>query len=165
VQTPVQPYGNAEDCSGSPPGSNLVLLVHKAVIEGAMSNSHQHQLCSVGCQTSIPLELETEGLCLPHFLSSTDRVCSDMRHETAAGGLHSARRTQIQSYVAATAMKLACVGTGGLHVSDEMKRRVLTTFHTLMILRENLNRDVSYVVPRLRSPNATAPVVEAGALG
>jgi hypothetical protein len=120
-----------------------------------MSDSHHHQLCIVGCQAPVPAELEIEGLCILHFLVCTERACSEMRHETAGGGLFAARRAQIETYVATSAMKLACVGTGNLRVSDEMKKRVLTTFHTLMILRENLDRDKSRFVPRLRAPKST----------
>ena len=120
-----------------------------------MSDAYQHQLCIVGCQAPVPTELETEGLCVLHFLLCTERACSEMRRETAAGGLFFARRGQIETYVATSAMKLACVGTGNLRVSDEMKRRVLTTFLTLMILRENLDRDKSLLVPRLRASKST----------
>jgi hypothetical protein len=142
----------------------LVLLLLKTAAEDIMSNSRQHQLCIVGCQAPVPTELETEGLCVLHFLLCTERACSEMRRETAAGGLFAARRAQIETYVATSAMKLACVGTGSLRVSDEMKRRVLTTFLTLMILRENLDRDSSHVVPRLRAPKWTEATVEVAAL-
>jgi hypothetical protein len=119
----------------------LVLLLLKTVAEDVVRDSYQHQLCIVGCQSPVPAELETEGLCVLHFLLRTEIACADMRHETAAGGLFAARRVQIESYVATSAVKLACVSTGSLRVSDELKRRVLTTFLTLMILRENLDRD------------------------
>jgi hypothetical protein len=78
-----------------------------------------------------------------------------MRHETAAAGLIATRRAQIENYVATSAVKLACVGTGSLRVSDEMKRRVLTTFLTLMILRENLDRDTGHFAARVRAPKST----------
>jgi hypothetical protein len=140
----------------------LVLLVLKSTAEDIMSNSRQYQLCKVGCQAHVPTELETEGLCILHFLSWPERACSEMRREAASGDLFAARRTQIETYIATSAMKLACVGTGSLRVSDEMKRRLLTTFLTLMILRENLDRDSSQVVPRLRTPNLTEAVAVLG---
>jgi hypothetical protein len=134
----------------------LALLLLETVAEDyALSNSRQHQLCTIGCQAQVPVELETEGLCVLHFILCTERACSELRHETAAGALIAARRAQIQTYVVTSAMKLACVGTGSLRVSDEMKRRVLTTFLTLMILRENLDRDTSHFMPRLRAPKST----------
>jgi len=36
--------------------------------------------------------------------------------------------------------KLARVATSGLHLTDDLKARVLSTFLTLMNLRENLDR-------------------------
>jgi len=45
-------------------------------------------------------------------------------------------------------VKLACLGTGTVRLSDEMKRRVLTTFLTLMILRENLDRAANRFLTR-----------------
>ena len=133
----------------------MVLLLLKPVAEGVMTDSSQHQLCTVGCQAPVPAELETEVLCILHFLLCTERTCSEMRHETAAGSLLAARRAQIETYIVTAAMKLACVSTGNLRLSDEMKRSVLTTFLTLMILRENLDRGASHFVPRLRAPKST----------
>lgn len=45
--------------------------------------------------------------------------------------------------MAASATKLALIGTGSVRLSDEIKKRVLTTFLTLMILRENLDRSAN----------------------
>jgi hypothetical protein len=96
--------------------------------------------CTVpGCGCQVPAELEAETLCVPHFLRTAEKGCSDMRRETA-GQTDSLRRAAIQNYVATTAVKLACIGTGNLRLSDEMKKRILTDFHSLMILRENLDR-------------------------
>jgi hypothetical protein len=55
-------------------------------------------------------------------------------------------------------MKLALIGTGSSRLSDEIKKRVLTTFLTLMILRENLDRPADPYLPRRRiaSTEATA---------
>jgi hypothetical protein len=87
-----------------------------------------------------------------------------MRHETATASLIATRRTQIETYVATSAAKLACVGTGSLRVSDEMKRRLLTTFLTLMILRENLDRGASNFTVRVRAPKSTEATVAVLAL-
>ena len=38
---------------------------------------------------------------------------------------------------------LALIGTGRVRLSDDVKKRVLTTFHTLMILHENLDHVTS----------------------
>jgi len=77
-----------------------------------------------------------------------------MKHEAAGGGLLEARRTEIENYVTASAAKLACFATGRLRLSDEMKKRVLTTFLTLMILRENLDRCSSHLSRTLRNPRS-----------
>jgi hypothetical protein len=138
----------------------VLFLLKNAAEDHVMSDSCQLQLCINGCYTPVPAELETEGLCVQHFLSGTERVCSEMRHETAAA-LIATRRTQIETYISTSAVKLARVGTGSLRLSDEMKRRVLTTFLTLMILRENLDRDTGHFVARVRVPKsieATAAV-------
>jgi hypothetical protein len=82
-----------------------------------------------------------------------------MKHEAATGGLLEVRRTEIENYVTASAAKLACFATGRQRLSDEMKKRVLTTFHTLMILRENLDRCPTHLSRGLRNPRSVeAPV-------
>jgi|SRR5580704_15202036 hypothetical protein len=110
-----------------------------------------HQCCTPGCGTAVPAELETEGLCVPHFLSSAEKACTEIRLEAAAGESSAARRAEFGAYVAASALKLALIGTGSSRLSDEIKKRVLTTFHTLMILRENLDRSANAFLPRRRT--------------
>ncbi len=119
-----------------------------------MNDSLQDQLCIIGCRAPVPAELVAESLCVLHFLLGAEKVCAEMRHETAKGGLCPDRRAEIEKYVATSAMKLACVSTGSQRLSDEMKKRVLTTFLTLMILRENLDRVPSQFVPRPRNPKS-----------
>jgi hypothetical protein len=99
----------------------------------------------------VPAELSIEGFCVPHFLSSAEKACSEMRREAATGESNAARRAELEAYVAASAMKLALIGTGSVRLSDEIKKRVLTTFLTLMILRENLDRPVNPFLPRSRT--------------
>jgi hypothetical protein len=118
----------------------LVLPLHPATAGDVMTDSAQNQPCVRGCKVPVPAELAAEGLCVLHFLVVMESACAEIRHETAAGGLPDSRRTEIETYVAASATKLACFATGTLRLSDEMKKRVLTTFLTLMILRENLDR-------------------------
>ena len=50
-------------------------------------------------------------------------------------------------------LKLARIGTGTVRLSDETKERVLRTFHTLMILSENLDRDSQGLQPTRQAPN------------
>ena len=116
-----------------------------------------------GCGTLVPAELETEGVCVPHFLASAETACAEMRRETAAGDSNPSRRAEFESYVAASAMKLALVGTGTARLSDEIKKRVLTTFLTLMILRENLDRAPNPFLPRKRTNGAGTTAVSAAA--
>ena len=115
-----------------------------------MSNS-SIQCCTPGCGTLVPAELSIEGFCVPHFLSSAEKACSEMRREAATGESNAARRAELEAYVAASAMKLALIGTGSVRLSDEIKKRVLTTFLTLMILRENLDRPINPFLPRSRT--------------
>ena len=120
-----------------------------------MSNPTR-QCCTPGCGTLVPAELETEGFCVPHFLASAEKACAEIRREAAAGESSAARRAEFETYVAASAMKLALNGTGSSRLSDEIKKRLLTTFLTLMILRENLDRPVNPFLPRRRAAGAEA---------
>jgi hypothetical protein len=124
--------------------------------EGYTMSNPLHQCCVPGCGTLAPLELQSEGFCVSHFLSSAEKACSEMRREAATGESSAARRAELESYVAAAAMKLALIGTGSARLSDEIKKRVLTTFLTLMILRENLDRPINPFLPRSRTPRTQA---------
>src|ERR1700693_5039023 len=125
-----------------------------------MSNSF-NQCCTPGCGTLVPGELDTAGFCVPHFLSSAEKACAEMRRETALGESNATRRAEVESYVAASAVKLALIGTGNMRLSDEIKKRVLTTFHTLMILRENLDRPANPSLPRHRTDRTDVTVLSA----
>ena len=120
-----------------------------------MSNS-LHQCRTPGCGILVPAELESEGFCVSHYLSSAEQACSEMRREAATGDSTVARRAELESYVSAAAMKLAIIGTGSARLTDELKKRVLTTFLTLMILRENLDRPLNPFLPRSRTPRTQA---------
>jgi hypothetical protein len=110
-----------------------------------------NKCCTPGCGTLVPVEVETEGLCVPHFLSAAEMTCTEIRREAAAGMSSPARLAEFGAYVAASAMKLALIGTGSSRLSDEIKKRILTTFLTLMILRENLDRPANPFLPRRRA--------------
>jgi hypothetical protein len=86
-----------------------------------------------------------------------------MRRETALGGSNATRRAEFENYVVASAVKLALIGTGSVRLSDETKKRVLTTFLTLMILRENLDRPVNPYLPRQRTRRTEAVLLSAAA--
>ncbi len=120
----------------------------------------QTRLC--WCQVPVPRELDAECLCVLHFILSIDHDCADLRRETAMGKTSPERQSEIASYVKATAMKLTEVATGRMRLSDEFKKRILTTFLTLMNLQESLDRAGNRcgVMRELRAP--AAPVVVAG---
>jgi hypothetical protein len=123
-----------------------------------------HQCSTPGCGTLVPAELELEGYCVSHFLLSAEKVCAEIRREAATGESSLTRRAEFESYVAASAMKLALVGTGTARLSDELKKRLLTTFLTLMILRENLDRPLNPFQPRRsRATRTEAASVSAAA--
>jgi hypothetical protein len=100
----------------------------------------QKPACLPGCHTPVPLELEAEGLCVLHFVLSVERSCAGMRRETVIGGSSTARQSEIAAYLSKTAEKLSHVAVVSPPLSDEMKKRILTTFLTLMNLRESLDR-------------------------
>ncbi|HLJ24825.1 MAG TPA: hypothetical protein VKT71_12005 [Candidatus Acidoferrales bacterium] len=113
--------------------------------------------CMPGCGTSVPEELETDTLCVSHFLSTAENACAAIRREAIPGGPDVPRRLEIENFVAASAIKLARIGTGSARLTDETKKRVLTTFLTLMILRENLERTSNCFQPRRAAAKVETP--------
>jgi hypothetical protein len=106
--------------------------------EPTVSQAH---LC--WCQVPVPHELTNESLCVVHFILGIDHDCAELRREVAQGKTSSERQIEIATYVKATAMKLTEVATSRLRLSDELKKRVLTTFLTLMNLKESLDRSAN----------------------
>ena len=103
-----------------------------------------------GCCAPVPTELESEHLCIPHFISSVEQACTEMRRETARDKVSTARQAEIVNYLVACGMTLARVATGSLRLSDEQKKRILSTFLILMNLRENIDRAASRGIRELR---------------
>jgi len=99
--------------------------------------------CKAGCRAAVPRELESERVCVTHFILAIESGCHEMRRETATGFATPTRRCEIESYVKNTALKLSDVATSSTRLSDELKKRVLTTLLTLMNLQESLDRSVS----------------------
>jgi hypothetical protein len=115
--------------------------------------------CLQGCKASIPRELATEQICVQHYILGIENECSVMRREAAMEGANIARRREIESYIKTTALKLSDVATGSARLSDDMKKRVLTTMLTLMNLQESLDRSTARFV-QIRPPQRaveTAP--------
>jgi CRISPR/Cas system-associated protein Cas7 (RAMP superfamily) len=82
-----------------------------------------------------------------HFLIEVERDCADLRREIAQGKTLVERQSEISSYVKSTAMKLTDVATSRLRLSDELKKRILTTLLTLMNLHESLDRSANRTTP------------------
>jgi hypothetical protein len=82
-----------------------------------------------------------------HFILGIDHDCADLRREVAMGKASASRQSEIAAYVKATAMKLTEVATGRVRLSDELKKRVLTTLLTLMNLQESLDRSANRATP------------------
>jgi hypothetical protein len=112
--------------------------------------------CLPGCHTAVPAELESEKLCVGHFLQRVEHTCADMRRETVVGGSSAVRRSEIAAHVKGTAEKLSRVAVISPPLTDEMKKRVLTTFLTLMNLQERLHRSATRNAPGPQSVRPTA---------
>jgi hypothetical protein len=110
------------------------------------------------CQLPVPPELVPESLCVVHFILGIDHDCADLRRETAMGKTSPERQAEIAAHVKATAMKLTEVATSRVRLSDELKKRILTTFLTLMNLQESLDRSNNRVtsIRELRAGIAVA---------
>jgi hypothetical protein len=97
--------------------------------------------CSTaGCKGTVPAPLESEHRCVLHFTQGIEQICAEMRRETVLGRTPHERQVEIINYIAESGELLARTATSGLHLPDEMKARILSTFLTLMNLRENLDR-------------------------
>lgn len=95
---------------------------------------------TTGCKTETPSALAEQKLCVLHFTLSLEASCAEMRRETALGNAPHERQKQIMRFITENGEQLARVATSGLHLTDDMKARILSTFLTLMNLRENLDR-------------------------
>lgn len=112
--------------------------------------------CGVtACKGEVPPELETSRLCVSHFTVSVERACNDMRLETGRAATTPERRAEIIRYLMEQGSLLARVATGSARLPDEMKGRILSTFLTLMNLRENVERAAARVVPPAQPKTAT----------
>jgi hypothetical protein len=105
----------------------------------------EHRRC--WCQIPVPSEIGHQNLCMNHFLIEVERDCADLRREIAQGKTLVERQSEISSYVKSTAMKLTDVATSRLRLSDELKKRILTTLLTLMNLHESLDRSANRTTP------------------
>jgi hypothetical protein len=107
--------------------------------------------CSAhGCKAEVPPAFEADRLCVLHFTLRVEEACAGMRRETVLGNASHERQVEIINYISEHGEMLARAATSGIHLPDEMKARILSTFLTLMNLRENLDRAVLRQVPGRR---------------
>ncbi len=100
---------------------------------------------TTGCKNDTPPALAEQRLCVLHFTLTLESSCSEMRRETALGNAPQERQREIMKFITEHGERLARVATSGLatsglHLTDDLKARILSTFLTLMNLRENLDR-------------------------
>ena len=93
-----------------------------------------------GCKNDPPPALAEQRFCVLHFTLTLETSCSEMRRETALGNAPQERQREIMKFITENGESLARVATSGLHLTDDLKARILSTFLTLMNLRENLDR-------------------------
>ena len=93
-----------------------------------------------GCKNDSPAGLAEQRLCALHFTLALETSCGEMRRETALGNTTQERQREIMRFITDHGERLARVATSGLHLTDDLKARILSTFLTLMNLRENLDR-------------------------
>jgi hypothetical protein len=92
------------------------------------------------CKGTVPAVLDSTKLCVMHFTLAIEQACAEMRRETVLGHAPHERQIEIIHYIAEHGEILARTATCGMHLTDELKARILSTFLTLMNLRENLDR-------------------------
>jgi len=114
-----------------------------------MGNHSEHCPCIPRCKLPVPAELDSVGLCVYHFTWSVEEACAEMHRQVALHKATVERRAQMATYVSECALLLARV-TSNLCLSDDLKRRILCTFLSLMNLRENLERAPGGHAPELR---------------
>ena len=112
--------------------------------------STQRQHCRFGCKAAVPEALVQENHCVHHFIVDIEEACSMMRREVSMERATVARRAEIDQYAKGTAAKLSAVAMG-TRLSDDLKKRILNTFLTLMNLQESVERS-SIRFPRIRPP-------------
>ena len=104
-----------------------------------MDKSRKLCLCIPECRVAVPAELGSVGLCVSHFTLSVEKACADMHREIALCELTAERGTEVATYIGECALLLARLVSSRC-LSDELRKRILCSFVSLMNLRENLDR-------------------------
>jgi hypothetical protein len=115
-----------------------------------MGKPSEYRACIPRCKLPVPTELDSVGLCVYHFTWSVEEACAEMHRQVALRKATIERRAEMASYVSQCALLLARV-TSNLCLSDDLKRRILCTFLSLMNLRENLERVPGGHAPEIRA--------------
>src|SRR3989454_11580604 len=116
-----------------------------------MAKPGEYRDCIPRCKLLVPAELDSVGLCVYHFTWSVEEACAEMHRQVALRKATAERRAEMATYISECALLLARV-TSNLCLSDDLKKRILCTFLSLINLRENLERAPSGHAPELRVP-------------
>ncbi len=93
-----------------------------------------------GCKNDAPAVISEHRLCLLHFRSLWKPVARKCAGKPRSVTRPHERQREIMAFITTNGESLARVATCGLHLTDDLKARILSTFLTLMNLRENLDR-------------------------
>lgn len=113
----------------------------------AMNAPCGHRSSASRCDALVPSELDSVRLCVFHLTVTIERNCTDLHRQIALRGATQERRSEVAAYVEECVLLLARIATN-LTLSDELKRRMLSTFLSLMNLREK-NEPKSFPEPRV----------------
>ena len=116
-----------------------------------MSGGIERRACIPRCKLSVPEELGSVGLCVYHYTWSVEEACAEMHRQVALRLATSQRRAEMVTYIGDCALLLARL-TSSLCLSDDLKRRILCTFQSLMNLRDNLERTPGGQMPGAQIP-------------
>jgi len=99
------------------------------------------------CETLVPSELDSVGLCVLHFTLNIEQNCAELHRQIALRGATQERQAAVAIYIRERASLLALIACN-LCLSDDLKRRMLSTFLSLMNLRDRIAHPASYPEPR-----------------
>jgi hypothetical protein len=95
------------------------------------------------CEIVVPSELDSIGLCVLHFTLNIEQKCAELHRQIALRGATAERQAAVAIYIDECAGRLARVASN-LCLSDDLKRRMLSTFLSLMNLRDKIAHPASY---------------------
>jgi len=111
------------------------------------------------CGVSVPVELGSVGLCIYHFTRSVESTCADMHREIVICRVTPERGTEVSTYIGECATLLARVISNRC-LPDDLKKRILCSFVSLMNLRESLDR-IQSIHAGLRAHNSNSVLASA----